>query len=110
MAGVQSVYPQIPPPYPAHNSQINGAYSQATLGSFDGSQSVHSTPAPTPPPPRPGSQQQMNYGMNGGHSQNGMMPPNNYGGYPDPAMYNQPQYYGNGIKPQIYVVGATVQT
>lgn len=105
MAGVQSVYPQIPPPY-AHSSQMNGSFSQVPLGSFDG-QSIHSTPAPTPPPPRPGSQQQMNYGMNGGHAQNGMMPPNNYSGYPDPTLYNQPQYYGNDDKPEIYTVRLT---
>lgn len=82
---------------------MNGSFSQQAL-SFDANHSLASTPAPTPPPPRPGSQHQMAYGMNGGHAPNGMMPPSNFGGYPDPNMFNQAQFYGNGVKPQIYTV------
>lgn len=75
------------------------------MQSFDGSQSMASTPGPTPPPQRPGSQQQMAYGMNGGSIANGMMPARSFGGYPDPGMYGQqqPMYY-SAAKPQIYTV------
>ena len=31
-----------------------------------------------------------------------MMPPNHYGGYPEPNMFAQPQYQANGQSPQIY--------
>lgn len=82
---------------------MNGSYSQQPLASFDGSQSVASTPAPTPPPPRPTSQQQMAYGMNGGSFPNGMVSRQSFSGYPDiPAAYPPPPYYPNGLKPQIY--------
>lgn len=80
---------------------MNGSFSQAQMGSFE---APSQSPAPTPPPPRPGSQQQqqqMNYGMNGGH----MMPPNNYGSYPEPNMFAQPQHYQqSNPTPQIYTV------
>lgn len=47
----------------------------------------------------------MAYGMNGGSIANGMMPARNFGGYPDPGMYGQPQpIYYNNTKPQIYTV------
>ena len=106
-SGVHSaVYPQAPPSFPqhGHSGSISNSFSQPALGSFD-AHSVASTPAPTPPPPRPGSQQQqMAYGMNGGPMANGMMAAgaNSYSGYPDPNVYAQPQFYGNGVKPQIY--------
>ena len=80
---------------------MNGSFPQPQLTSFDGSQSVASTPAPTPPPPRPGSQQQMSY-LNGGSFSNGMVSRPSFNGYPDPAPYPPPPYYPNGIKPQIY--------
>jgi hypothetical protein len=81
------------------------------MSSFE-AHSVASTPAPTPPPPRPASQhqqqqQQMVYNMNGGTpmSNGGMMgAPNSFGGYSDPNMYSQPNFYTNGVKPQIYTV------
>lgn len=104
-SSVHSVYPQLPPTYPAHahSNSMNGSYSQAQLASFDGpNQSVASTPAPTPPPPRPASQQQMNYAMNGNHSH--MMPPNHYGAYAEPNMFAQPQYQPSNQNPQIYTV------
>jgi hypothetical protein len=74
------------------------------MGSFEGpNQSSVNNSVPTSAPPRPGSQQQMGYGMNGGHAQ--MMPPNNFGGaYPEPNMYSQSQYHTNGQTPQIYTV------
>ena len=67
-----------------------------------------STPAPTPPPPRPVSQQQqIVYNINGAPpmANGGMMAaPNSFGGYPDPNMYTQTNFYTNGTKPQIYTV------
>lgn len=104
-SGVHSVYPQIPPAYSSHthSNSMNGSFSQSQLGSFDATNPpVATTPAPTPPPPRPSSQQQMSFSMNGGHGP--MLPPNQFAPYPDPNMYGQPQYYGNGQKPQIYTV------
>ncbi|EXJ71008.1 uncharacterized protein A1O5_06001 [Cladophialophora psammophila CBS 110553] len=84
------------------------------MASFE-AQSIASTPAPTPPPPRPASQhqqqqalsaqQQMVYSMNGtaSMSNGGMMaPPNNFGGYSEANAFAQPDYYANGLKPQIY--------
>jgi hypothetical protein len=78
------------------------------MASFEApNQSSIGTPAPTPSAPRPGSQQQMSYGMNGGHAQ--MMPPNNYGApYPEPNMFAQSQYHPNGQSPQIYTVRSPV--
>ena len=89
-------FPQQPPP----------------LASFE-AHSVASTPAPTPPPPRPVSQQQQQqqqqlvYNINGGPPMaNGglMAAPNSFGGYPDPNMYTQSNFYASGPKPQIYTV------
>lgn len=109
-SSIHSVYPQLPPTYPSHghSNSMNGSFTQSHIASFDASnQSVASTPAQTPPPPRPGSQQQMSFSMNGGHGP--MMPPNPYGGYPEPNMFAQPQYQqppaqGQSQSPQIYTV------
>jgi hypothetical protein len=115
MASAPQVYPQPPPNFPhhGHSASMNNSFSQPPLGSFE-AQSVASTPAQTPPPPRPVSQHQLNYGMNG---TNGMMPPSNYGGYPDPnsgyapaqpqhhpTPQTQPDFFPGGAKPQIYTV------
>lgn len=105
------VYP--PPPAPSyaqhgHSASMNGSFSQPPMASFDGSQSVASTPAPTPPPPRPSSQQQMMYGMNGGPHPSGALQRNSFGSaYPDPPGYPPPPYYTNNLKPQIYTVRYT---
>jgi hypothetical protein len=37
---------------------------------------------------------------------NGMTPRSSFGGYPEMNGYSQQQYYGNGMKPQIYTVSA----
>lgn len=83
---------------------MNSSFSQPQMASFEApNQSTVNNSAQTSAQTRPGSQQQINYGMNGGHAQ--MMPPNNFGGaYPEPNMYAQSQYHTNGQSPQIYTV------
>ncbi len=115
------VYAQPPPSFAqhGHSSSMNASFPQAPppMNSFE-TQSVASTPAPTPPPPRPASQhqqqqqqqQQMIYNMNGGTPMsNGAMmgAPDSFGGYSDPNMYSQPNFYANGVKPQIYTVSTS---
>jgi hypothetical protein len=39
---------------------------------------------------------------------NGMTPRSSFGGYPDLNGFVQPQYYGNGMKPQIYTVSGVL--
>ncbi|OAL33897.1 hypothetical protein AYO20_06908 [Fonsecaea nubica] len=117
--GIHSgVYAQPPPPFPqhGHSTSMNPNFPQQPppMGPFEG-QSIGSTPAPTPPPPRPASQhqhqqglsaqQQMVYSMNGTASMTngGMMaPPNSFGTYSEANTFAQPDYYANGLKPQIY--------
>lgn len=125
------VYAQAPPAFPqrGHSNSMNGSFHHAPpqLNSYD-AQSVASTPAPTPPPPRHGQEQQlqhqhqsqsqqqqqqhqMAYNMNGGPSMSngGMMAaPNAFAGYQDPDVYAQPNFYVNGVKPQIYTVSSSI--
>lgn len=100
-SGVQSVYPQVPPSYPshAHSHSMNGSFSQQQIESLQAhNQGVAQSPAQTPQSQRPGSRQQMGYPPNSGTP---MMPPNQYGAYPEPNMYAQSQYQTIGT-PQIY--------
>ena len=46
----------------------------------------------------------MSYNMSAGPVMNGMTPRSSFGGYPDMNGYPPPQYYTNGMKPQIYTV------
>ncbi|EXJ82507.1 hypothetical protein A1O3_06320 [Capronia epimyces CBS 606.96] len=114
------VYAQAPPSFPqhGHSSSMNASFSQAPppMNAYE-AHSVASTPAPTPPPPRsasdhhqpqqpqPQQQQQMAYNMNGGAPMvnGGMMAaPNTFAGYQDANVYAQPNFYANGVRPQIY--------
>ncbi|KAL9114501.1 MAG: hypothetical protein Q9227_001582 [Pyrenula ochraceoflavens] len=70
------------------------------MTSFDASQSVSSTPAPTPPPPRSASQQL--YGMSGPGMINGMGSQGSFGGYGSMNGYPQAVPFQQGYKPQIY--------
>lgn len=126
--GIHSgVYAQPPPSFPqhGHSSSLNASFPQGPppMAHFE-PHSVASTPAPTPPPPRPASQhqhqhqqqsqpqqvppQQMLYNMNGNpnHMANGgmMAAPNSFSGYPEPNPFAQPNFYANGLNPQIYTV------
>lgn len=97
-----------PPPTYTQNStdgMVNGInHSHSAFNSFDGAQSVASTPTPTPPASR--HQQIMphgipNYGQaNGTYSQQTTPRHRN-----DPKPMIQQQHYPPGQKPQIYTVG-----
>ena len=96
-----------PPTYPQNSADglVNGInHSHSAFNSFDGAQSVASTPTPTPPASR--HQQIMphgipNYGQaNGTYSQQTTPRHRN-----DPKPMIQQQHYPPGQKPQIYTVG-----
>lgn len=94
-----SNYPP-PPTYSQEttDSAMNGInHSQSALNSFDGRQSIGSTPTPTPPTSRHqpnGPYNMSNYPpMNGAYSQIGT-----------PRKMAQQQYYPPGQKPEIYTV------
>lgn len=100
-----ATYNQAPPLLVRNeHSSLNGSFPQSQYKSFDTSQSVVSTPAATPPPQRAPLQHQMSYNMGGGPVMNGMTQRSSFGAYPDINGYSQPQYYTNGMKPQIYTV------
>jgi len=50
----------------------------------------------------------MSFNMGGGPVMNGMTPRSSFGVYPDLNGYVQPQYYSNGMKPQIYTVSGVL--
>ena len=94
-----SSYP--PPPTFSQDSAdnvMNGiGHSQSTLNSFDGRQSIASTPTPTPPTSR--HQQNGPYSMPNYASMNGT-----YNHITTPKKMAPQQNYSSGQKPEIYTV------
>lgn len=94
--------PSLPMSYSQNSiGSANGlSLSQSHMGSFNASQSVSSTPAPTPP--GRSSQQSMSYSFTNGASQPSMQ--SNLGGYDGANGYGVMMPYQEEYKPQIYRV------
>ncbi|KAK4691162.1 regulatory protein SWI6, partial [Lecanoromycetidae sp. Uapishka_2] len=108
-SAVHAASPSYPPPptfsQESTGSSINGMHLQhSALNSFDGPQSIASTPTPTPPASR--HQQIMPYGTSNYGQANGTQSQQSTPRhYQDLKPSVQQQHYAPGQKPQIYTYG-----
>lgn len=107
-SAVHAASPSYPPPstYSQNNTDrvVNGInHSHSVFNSFDGAQSVASTPTPTPPASR--HQQIMPHGIPSYAQTNGTYGHQTTPRHPhEPKPMIQQQHYPPGQKPQIYTV------